>query len=53
MQTEEKRGGATRWESVKQSLALVAAIFLSTMFAVALSEGVQQASTAVSRSVFW
>lgn len=43
----------SRWEDVTQSLILVMAIFLSTIFAVAFSKGVQEATLVLSRSVFW
>ena len=53
MKIEDNGDDLFRWESVKQSLFLVMAIFLSTIFAVAFSKGVQEATLVLSRSVFW
>ena len=53
MKIEDNGDDLFRWESVKQSLFLVMAIFLSTIFAVAFSKGVQKAVLIVNHSVLW
>lgn len=53
MKIQDEEFGPVQWESFKQSLIMVGAIFLSTLFAVAFSEGVQKATLLVQNSVIW
>ena len=50
---KEETEGAFRWQSIKQSLLLVTAIFLSTVLVAAFSTVVQKATYFISQSIHW
>ena len=50
---KEEAAGTVHWQSLKQSLLLVTAIFFSTILVAVVSTSVQKATYFISQSLQW